>query len=38
MTNLKTILDTKNRAIISVSFNFKIIDALKIMASSNTGC
>lgn len=38
MTNLKTLLDSKNRPLISVSNNSKIIDALKIMASSNIGC
>lgn len=38
MTNLKTLLDFKNRPLISVSNNSKIIDALKIMASSNIGC
>jgi len=29
MTNLKTLLDSKNRPLISVSNNSKIIDALK---------
>ena len=38
MTNLKTLLDSKNRPLISVSNNSKIIDALKIMASSNICC
>ena len=38
MTNLKTLLDSKNRPLISFSNNSKIIDALKIMASSNIGC
>ena len=38
MANLKTLIDDKNRPLISVSNNDKIIDALKIMASSNIGC
>ena len=38
MTNLKTLLDSKNRPLISVSNNSKIIDALKIMAELNIGC
>lgn len=38
MANLKTLIDDKNRPLISVSNNAKIIDALKIMAELNIGC